>query len=209
MSSLWIEVLGLIGSGFVGISLAMRNILKLRILNTIGALLFIFYGLILLAYSVFIVNFIILLVNIYYLITLMEKTDKFSILEIKDINSPFLVKFINYYFDDIKKFFPEFSLEDLKNTNNLIILRNMIPVGIFISKPLPTGEMEVILDYVIPDYRDFKNAHFLYLKETKRQKMNGFHTFITRTENKKHSKYLLKIGYIQDSEDKTLYKKEI
>ena len=61
------EMLGYLASVFVAVSLTMRSLTKLRVINLIGALLFTAYGLIISPYPVAVVNAFIVLVNIYYL----------------------------------------------------------------------------------------------------------------------------------------------
>lgn len=61
------ETLGYLASVFVAVSLMMRSLTKLRVINLIGALLFTAYGLIIAAYPVAVVNGFIVLVNLYYL----------------------------------------------------------------------------------------------------------------------------------------------
>ncbi len=61
------EMLGYLASVFVAVSLTMRSLTKLWVINLIGALLFTAYGLIINAYPVAVVNAFIVLVNIYCL----------------------------------------------------------------------------------------------------------------------------------------------
>ncbi|MCA9901859.1 MAG: YgjV family protein [Ardenticatenaceae bacterium] len=61
------ELLGYMASVFVAVSLMMRSLVKLRVINLVGAVLFTVYGLIIAAYPVAVVNGFIVLVNIYYL----------------------------------------------------------------------------------------------------------------------------------------------
>ncbi len=61
------EMLGYLASVFVAVSLTMRSLTKLRVINLVGSLLFTAYGLIISAYPVAVVNAFIVLVNIYYL----------------------------------------------------------------------------------------------------------------------------------------------
>ncbi|WP_420630531.1 hypothetical protein [Candidatus Leptofilum sp.] len=61
------EMLGYLASVFVAVSLMMRSLVKLRVINLVGALLFTAYGLMIAAYPVAVVNGFIVLVNIYYL----------------------------------------------------------------------------------------------------------------------------------------------
>ena len=62
-----IEWIGYAASIAVAISLTMTAIVKLRIINSIGCLLFVVYGLYLKAYPVALANAIIVLINIYNL----------------------------------------------------------------------------------------------------------------------------------------------
>ncbi|RDY23889.1 lactate dehydrogenase [Romboutsia maritimum] len=62
-----IEWVGYLASILIVISLTMTSIVKLRIINTIGCLLFVFYGMIVKAYPVAIANAAIILINLYYI----------------------------------------------------------------------------------------------------------------------------------------------
>ena len=61
------ELLGYLASLFVAISLMMRSLTRLRVINLVGCLLFVVYGLIIGAYPVAVMNSFILLVNLYHL----------------------------------------------------------------------------------------------------------------------------------------------
>ncbi|MDD6769564.1 YgjV family protein [Inconstantimicrobium porci] len=63
----WIEYVGYAASILIGISMFMKNIVKLRFINLLGSLLFTFYGFTIKAYPVAIVNLIIVFTNIYYI----------------------------------------------------------------------------------------------------------------------------------------------
>ena len=63
----WIEYVGYAASILIGISMFMKNMVKLRFINLIGCILFTTYGFIIKAYPVAIVNLVIAFTNIYYL----------------------------------------------------------------------------------------------------------------------------------------------
>ena len=69
----WIEYVGYAASILIGLSMFMKNIIKLRFINLIGSLLFVFYGFTIKAYPVAIVNTSIVFVNIYYIYKLMKE----------------------------------------------------------------------------------------------------------------------------------------
>jgi hypothetical protein len=198
-----------VASFLIALSLMMSKILKLRLINMFGSFTFAVYALIIGAYPVLAVNAFIFFVNIYFLLKILKSKDYFTVLNIEDKNSAFLQKFVNYYDRDMKKFFPDFEIEKLVDSHNLLILRNMIPVGIFITRPAQDGTLEILIDYIIPDYRDFKNANFLYSEEIKKYKDKGFDTLVASTKNGMHRKYLLKMGYVQDPGDDIVFKWKI
>ena len=63
------EIIGYIASAIVLISFLMKNIIKLRIINTIGCLIFIVYGVLLnFSIPIIITNSVIVGINVYFLI---------------------------------------------------------------------------------------------------------------------------------------------
>ena len=76
-----IEFIGILAGIFILISLVFRSTTRkteilMRILNSIGAVLFIIYGILVPAYSTAIINSCILAVNAYNIIALLKRTDE-------------------------------------------------------------------------------------------------------------------------------------
>ncbi len=67
LSTPWIEWVGYAASFMIAISLLMADVIKLRMLNTVGCLLFVIYGFIVGAYPVAVANLAIILINLYHL----------------------------------------------------------------------------------------------------------------------------------------------
>ena len=63
----FIEWVGYAASIMIAISLIMTDMVKLRIINSIGCVLFAIYGFVVKAYPVGIINTFIFIVNMYYL----------------------------------------------------------------------------------------------------------------------------------------------
>ncbi len=68
-----IEILGYIASIMVAISLTMKGIVKLRVLNFIGCSFFVAYGLMIDALPIVATNTFIAVVNIYFLTKLFQE----------------------------------------------------------------------------------------------------------------------------------------
>ncbi|MGD9898315.1 MAG: hypothetical protein AB7T22_04220 [Calditrichaceae bacterium] len=191
----WIEIVGYTGSVLVAVSLMMSSIVRLRWINLIGAATFATYGLLVNAYPVFVLNGFITLVDVYYLIQMSKSADYFELFQIDTLQSPFLLRFLKFHENDISTFFPKFELNELKNPIVVFILRNMLPVGLFICEKGKNNELEIKIDYVILDYRDSKNAHYLFYKEHSVFQDQNHKCFIIQTEVQSHINYLMKIGF--------------
>lgn len=189
-----VEIIGYIASILVAVSLTMSKILRLRIINLLGALAFTIYGIGLGAYPIFLVNGFIVIIDIYYLVKMFRNRDKFEILKMKD-DEEYLKRFYDHYKNDIEIFFPGFKKNDLEGKINFFILRNLQPVNLVSLYKQDNGIIEVILDYTIVSYRDFLNGRYLLtiIKEIVNDKSPI--QLVTKPKSEAHIKYLKKIGF--------------
>lgn len=190
----WVELVGYAASGMVAISLTMSNVWRLRWINLVGAILFTTYGWLVGARPVFIVNAFIACVNVWYLVELATRSDSFSYVDATGDGQRLVRKFVDFYRDDIRRFFPDFDGTRDGSRRAYFVLRNVLPVGLFVFEPRPGGEIDIQLDYVIPDYRDFRNAAFLFGAQEHLAR-EGYHTWICRTQVPAHQEYLRRIGF--------------
>jgi hypothetical protein len=205
----WQEIIGYTGSALIAISLMMKNIFKLRKVNLIGASTFAVYGLLVQAYPVLILNSFIAIVDVYYLLGMYMKKDAFHLMPVLDQNHPYLNEFLEFHSSDIKRFSPEFNKNKIANANCYFILRNLVPVGIFIYENINYGEANILLDYAIPDYRDLKNAEYLYYAESKFLKEKGITNLTSESSVKEHRKYLKKLGFIESTTEQNIFRKKL
>lgn len=200
----YVELIGYLASILVAISLTMSKILRLRIINLIGAATFSVYGFLLGAYPIFFVNSFIVCINIYYLIKMFRNRDVFDILNAKS-NREYLNRFYEHYQNDIKHYFPNFIEEDLDKYKSIFILRNMRPVNLVVFNEQSDGIVEILLDYTILEYRDFLNGEYLF-SLFKKDETNE-NQLVTKSNSKEHIKYLKKLGFVKN--DGGLYVKKI
>ncbi|MBI5727954.1 MAG: hypothetical protein HY965_08890 [Ignavibacteriales bacterium] len=177
----------------VAISLMMSGIVKLRVINLIGAVLFAIYGLILHAYPVAALNALVALVNIYYLFDIYRTKEFFRILPVQH-DSEYLHYFLKFYREDIRKFQPAFSGETSADSIVIFILRNTVPAGLILGKKINTDTLVIDLDYVVEGYRDLKIAKYVYthIFEETNSKL-----IYTLPGNEKHDAYLHKMGFVK------------
>lgn len=200
------EIIGYAASVLVAISLMMSAIVKLRIINLIGSLIFTIYGIIISAYPVAFVNGLIAVVNIYYLIEIFTTEEYFDILEMKS-DSDYLQYFLSFHEKEIKKFVPSFSFKKNENLKVIFVLRNSVPAGLVCAEFKNDNSLFVHLDYVIPGYRDFKIGKYVYQKFFREKNIKKIFTL---PGNKTHEKYLRKMGFVKTVADSNvLYSLEI
>jgi hypothetical protein len=207
----WFELLGYVGSIGIAASLMMRNILRLRLLNMAGAILFAGYGIMIGALPVILLNVFNAAINLYQVVHLLRKPgERFILLPLSDVNASYLELFLNYHRADIEAHFPGFRWDQLKNPQGHFVLRNLIPTGLFVYETCDRhGAVNIKLDYVTPDYRDFKNARFVYHEQRELLLARGFTMYQTRSDVPTHRHYLEKLGFVKDAADPSLFRLQI
>ncbi len=194
-STITYEIVGWIGSGLVIASLMQRSILKLRLIGIGAAASFFVYGLLIGAYPLVIVNVVVVAVHLYFLRKLTRRQDEvFSVLKVYP-ESRYLAYFLEFYADEIGRFQPAFSYQPARDHRTYFLLRDHIPAGLVIARPCQDDSLEIELDFVIPEYRDFKLGEFLYSGNS------GLFADVDCTQawsppgNSDHVRYLERVGF--------------
>ena len=157
-----IQLVGYLGSAFVVISLTRTSILKLRVFGLVGASIFLIYSLIIEAYPIAVVNVVIVGIHVFFLRGLLsKKSEFFTTLEVRG-DSRYLDYFLRFHEDDIRTYREDFRFEPREDQIRVFVLRDLVPAGLLIGRPCADHALEVELDYVIPRYRDFRIAEFLF-----------------------------------------------
>lgn len=189
-----LQWIGYLASVIIVLSMMMSSIVKFRWINLFGALLFSIYGFMIGAIPVGVLNGIIVLVDIYYLIAIYSKKEVFEILEINS-ESKYLIRFLEFHNAKIQQFCPGFSYRPDKNTVSFFILRNMSVAGLFLAHRDNETVLNVELDYVLPEYKDFKNGKYVYFQLRQKFIDAGFESVTAEGNNKKYFNYLQKLGF--------------
>ncbi len=198
-----VELIGYLASVLVLVSLSLSSIVCLRIVNLLGSIVFSAYGFLIGSLPVGIMNFIIVLTNIFYLRKLYARNEKFEVIEAQS-DQEYVQKFLRHHQKDIQKYFPEFNAEATNELLVFMIMRDMNLAGLFIAEK--KGDLlEVELDYVTPPYRDYKSGVFLFEHFRKTLKATKYKTISAKSAMPQQIKYLKKMGFIQDSTTKDRY----
>ncbi len=185
-----LEIVGYVSSAIVLISFAMSSALKLRVINIIGAGIFTIYATLTHSYPTAVMNFCIVLTDIYFLIKLTRHDTLFSILPATG-DEKYLEAFLKFYESDIQKYFPHFKAEENNANVAYFVHCNMVTAGVLLAKDLGNGTLEIVADYSTPTYRDCSVGKFLYEKLPS----YGVRKLVCSNVAGHHDKYMAKMGF--------------
>ena len=190
-----LELIGYLGSALVIVSMLMTSVVKLRIINTIGSIIFCGYALAIHSYPTAAMQVCLIIINIINLYKLNNTKKEYSAIN-TNASDCFLAHFLLSNSSDIKKFFPDFTAPDI---NDKIILIT----GVFICQE-ENKSLKVKIDYTTPAYRDCSAGKFIY----NHLKQLGYKTVTAETKIPTHQKYLQKLGFSTDR-DSGVFIKEL
>ena len=190
----WLELLGYLASVLVAVSLMMSRILRLRVINLVGSLAFTIYGLLIGAYPVAAVNAFIVLINLWYLSKMLRAKEYFRILEVEP-GSKYVKYFLDFHAGDIRRFEPDFTEPPQPGELTFLVLRDLMPAGLFVGTVRGDGTLWVRLDYVIPSFRDFKVGRYVYGECADFFRERGIRRIVSPAGTPTHARYLRKMGF--------------
>ena len=188
----WVEIIGYVGSGLVLISMLMSSVVRLRVINMIGSVIFTVYALLIRSYPTALMNACLVGINIYHLLRLRKPAKSFAVCEDR-ADSAWVAYLLAHYREDIAKHFPDFRAESLRadSTRVFLVTRESETVGLLIGEP-EGDTLRVLLDYATPVYRDCSVGEALYpaLPE------HGIRALVLQSVPEHHRPYTDRMGFV-------------
>lgn len=206
-----IEYFGTLMSVVIAVSLMQKNIRWLRIINAAGAAGFSVYGAMIGAWPVMALNTFIFFIDIWFLFRMRNSDEHFDYLEVDGLKSVYVRKFIEFNRQEIAEIIPEFNPDDRENVKGCLILRDIRPVSLILYRPGSGGAGEILLDYSVPSYRDFKNARYFFNYVLRHVDLGGITRLTAQGSTPIHRRYLEKIGFqpVGKADGRNLYSLDI
>lgn len=198
----WVEWFGYLASLVVLISLTMSSIIKLRVINFIGCLLFASFAYFIDSVPTIFMNLSIACINVYFLYQIYRSKEEFKIISASK-NDEYFQHFLDINRQDIEK---QISLEQLTAADTLFyMLRDNTIAGVLVGKKNAGAEgvFEIMLDYVTPRYRDFKLGNYYYNTHPEFLKEKGITALRTTASDQDHCLYLNKMGFVAQPENQS------
>ena len=155
-----IEIVGYVGSALVLISFLMSSVVKLRIVNLIGSLIFAVYALIIKSYPTAVMNLCLVGINLYFLWKLRHSDPSYRMLKL-DPGETYVQDFLDRRAEDISACFPGRSLDKMRPDRVYMVFHGDEPAGILMGHE-DEGALSVDLDYSIPAYRDCSVGKYMF-----------------------------------------------
>jgi hypothetical protein len=188
-----LELFGYAASALVVVSLMMSSLLRLRVANLVGSATFALYGVLIHAYPVAATNGFIVLINLYYLRQMLRTREYFRVLPVLP-RAEYLRYFLDFYAEDVQRFQPGFRYAPADHHLTFFVLRDATPAGLFIGE-VRDGSLCVLLDFVIPQYRDFKTGSYLFTEQAGFFRERGIREILSPAGSRAHAAYLRRMGF--------------
>ena len=185
-----IEAIGYVGSALVLGSMLMTSVQKLRVINTIGSVIFASYALMIHSIPTAIINIGLVVINLWQLKKLSDTRKHYDLVE-TGMEEKTLTYFLQHYKENILEYFPGLSYELSAGDTAFLVYCQAVPAGLLIGTKGEDGDLEVSVDYATPAYRDSSVGKFLYSALPER----GIKRLLFRGGSDKHQKYMTKMGF--------------
>ncbi|MFP4636214.1 MAG: hypothetical protein ACLFRD_10150 [Nitriliruptoraceae bacterium] len=188
------ELIGYAASALIVVSLLMASVVKLRVVNLIGALVFTAYGLLVGAFPVALANAAIIVIDVYHLVRLARQraAGYFEAVEVAP-DDALLRRFISFHLDDVRRSQPD-APEPRDDHLAWFVLRDAVPVGAVLATRPVDGVATIELDYVTPAHRDMR-AGSAFFTDPAPFAAHGITTVVTTAPTEVHRRYLERVGF--------------
>jgi hypothetical protein len=191
------ETIGYAASLTILVSLLMTNVFRLRVINLIGSLFFALYGWLIGSWPVCVINLVIAGIDGWYLLQSLRVSAFFDLAPASSLGPEYLKRFFLFHERELMKYAPGLTIEELLDACTCILFRNMLPVGLF-SYRQAGPDADIVIDFMIAEYRDFKAGRYLYRTKRMFFKEQGIKRFHARARHPSHPPYFLHNGFVRE-----------
>lgn len=203
-----LQILGYAASIVIFISLTMKSLVKLRIINAVGSLLFVVFALKTNSLPTVALNAGLVIINMYYFFRMMRSKDEFDILEIEKSNEIF-TRFCKKHGQELDALFGAAAFD--KCTKVAVYFRNDDVAGVVGYARAFDGKQHTAVlpvDFVVAKYRDFAIARHFFIDDLDFWRNQGIDCLQIDSPASARIPYLKRIGFAPAGNG-TLWQKDI
>lgn len=189
------QLLGYVASFIIFISLTMKSIIKLRILNAVGCLLFVVFALKTASWPAVVMNIGIVFIDIYYFWKMVKIKDNFEVLEVRKDN-----EIVQHFFEKNKQELAALFGNEAFTASDKVALffRNNDIAGVvaYTVKDAPAGKTaDLLIDFVVAKYRDLAVGKHFFIEDVSFWKQQGITSLAAAQPSQSHAHYLERLGF--------------
>ena len=150
-----VELLGYAATVLVVAAMLMGSVVRLRILNLLGAAAFGVYGVLVHSVPLIVTNVIIVVVHAWKLFQIARHRVDLAVLPASGPSSPLVARFLALHGAEIARTHPEFRLDRVAGADLAYVMRDAAMAGLFVWT-VEGPVVRVHLDFVLPAFRDLR-----------------------------------------------------
>ena len=150
-----VDLLGYAATVLVVAAMLMGSVVRLRILNLLGAAAFGVYGALVHSVPLIVTNVIIVVVHAWKLFLIARHRVDLAVLPARGPDSPLVRRFLALHGPEIARTHPEFALDRLPDPKMAYVMRDAAVAGLF-AWTEEGAAARVHLDFVLPAFRDLR-----------------------------------------------------
>lgn len=161
-----VEAVGWIGSAVLIVSLTQTRVMRLRVLNTVACVILVGYNAAVQVWPMVAMNVVLVGINLWVIARLLRQRHDARVYEAVPIgvDEPYLHRALERHAHDIAAFNPDLPTDVASAAEHaFLVTTGDRLVGVVLSRRGEgPAEQEVVLDYVLPPYRDFTPGEFVF-----------------------------------------------
>ncbi|MDO8120897.1 hypothetical protein Q6346_06160 [Isoptericola sp. b490] len=200
----WLETIGWAGSALLVLSLVQTRVMRLRVLNTVACGVLIGYNAALGVWPMVAMNVVLVLINVWAIARLLRERHDDRVYDAVPIGThePFLHHLLARHAEDIGRFNPDLAGTEparLAGTADhaFVVTTADEAVGVVLTRDgAGPDEQLVVLDYVLPAYRDFTPGEFVFRHDGPFRAL-GTRTVVASPGMAASERYLRAVGFTE------------
>lgn len=201
-----LEIIGWFGSALLVVSLVQTRVMRFRALNAAASAVLIGYNLAIEVWPMVGLNIVLVGINLWIIVGLLRRRHDARAYDVVrlGVTEPFLAHLLVRHAEDISRFnpAPEELLAGAEHA--FLVSERDAVVGVVLSRTgAAPDEQQVVLDYVLPPYRDFTPGEFVFRPDGPFAQI-GTRRVLASPAMTASEKYLDAVGFRRDGERRVL-----
>ena len=202
-----LELVGWLGSAVLVISLLQTRVMRFRVLNTVSCLVLIVYNALVGVWPMAAMNVVLVGINVVVIGRLLQHRHDDRAYDAVPIgvSEPFLHRLLDRHSADIAAFNPGLPADVTADAEHAFLVSSGDQVvGVVLSRAgAEAGDQQVLLDYVLPAFRDFTPGEFVFRPDGPFSAL-GTRRIIASPGMAASEKYLRTVGFVPRGGERVL-----